>query len=583
MKQLVIIIAILLMPISVICLQAQENKHAQAMHTTFVETLNGKLPKEIMVQWMPGIKDNSNVFWEALDGGGLVPKNKIHVVTLSKSKSNITASIGPLYLDGHRFEFRNVPDDPNLPLRHILSSFDKHSPYASCYYSYVAGDEQSVFPGINIAFGEDGQIFPLRLEPQRNVRVIGFKDDDGFRSTYLLSWMSSESDSIDNKHKYYDTDGIMYEFHCPKLAFKPQVQSFNPDEYLDRTNTALFVANKTVSHIQEKEPDLAKVLATDTLAEQFQYTFWRMAQKLYNSPETPNLSTSYEALKAKLQRMVELSRMATSTELQAICHTLIKELNGYPFQLSCRHAEELQRLTDTIAAVVPEEPKQQMSFARKDINTLRNLTADIDSLCTEDQEFLNRNFWNLSHQPVDYKQTRFISRGEHYSGDSQAGYFHVWCENNLGEINREFHAETKLKGLRPGRYRVSAVVRAEETSSGHSGIHIFAKTRNGVNEEMHCKELPPGGILGGNVWYSAYCRFKLHTGLRDGVYALDINKARANAGLGYGWNRIYIDDIIVRDGILTYGISTRPEFATNDGDMSAWFSACDFIVERVGD
>lgn len=26
--------------------------------------------------------------------------------------------------------------------------------------------------------------------------------------------------------------------------------------------------------------------------------------------------------------------------------------------------------------------------------------------------------------------------------------------------------------------------------------------------------------------------------LRDGVYALDINKARANAGLGYGWNRI---------------------------------------------
>ena len=75
----------------------------------------------------------------------------------------------------------------------------------------------------------------------------------------------------------------------------------------------------------------------------------------------------------------------------------------------------------------------------------------------------------------------------------------------------------------------------------------------------------------------------MHTGLRDGVYALDINKARANAGLGYGWNRIYIDDIIVRDGILTYGISTRPEFATNDGDMSAWFSACDFIVERVGD
>ena len=31
----------------------------------------------------------------------------------------------------------------------------------------------------------------------------------------------------------------MYEFHCPKLASKPQVKPYNPDEYLDRTNTYL--------------------------------------------------------------------------------------------------------------------------------------------------------------------------------------------------------------------------------------------------------------------------------------------------------------------------------------------------------
>ena len=127
MKQLIITIAILLMPISATCLHAQENKHAQALRTAFVETLNGKFPKNISSRWIPGQKDSASVFWTALDGGGLVPKNKIHVVKLAKN----SASVGPYYLDGWSFEFRNVPDDPNLPLRHILDTYDKQSPYAS--------------------------------------------------------------------------------------------------------------------------------------------------------------------------------------------------------------------------------------------------------------------------------------------------------------------------------------------------------------------------------------------------------------------------------------------------------------------
>ena len=323
MKQLIITIAILLMPISATSLHAQENKHAQALHTAFRETLDKRFPKNISSRWIPGSKDSLSIIYTALDGGGLVPKNKIHVVPLGKGR----AHIGPNYLDGWSFEFRNVPDDPNLPLRQILDAYDKQSPFAASYYSYVAGDEQAVFPGVSIAYGEGGDTFPLQLHPTMNVRIIGFKDDDGFRSTYLLSWYSFDEDApIDTKHKYYITTGIMYEFHCPKLKATPQIKSYDGDEYLDRSNTALSVAQNMLFEIRKKEPERAKALDTDTLAEVFQYNFIKMAQQLYDEPRTYNLKTSYEALKAKVWLMTGMGGTATLTEQKAICYTLNKEV-----------------------------------------------------------------------------------------------------------------------------------------------------------------------------------------------------------------------------------------------------------------
>ena len=88
------------------------------------------------------------------------------------------------------------------------------------------------------------------------------------------------------------------------------------------------------------------------------------------------------------------------------------------------------------------------------------------------------------------------------------------------------------------------------------------------------------GNTGGNVWFSALCRFEQRAGNKEVVYALDINKATANTGQGYGWNRIWLNEVTVYDdGTLTYGVTTRP----NSNYNGSWFSACDFIVERVGD
>ena len=574
MKKQLLITVLLLMPAA--WLHAQENPHAQAMRTAFIETIYGKFPKKIEAKMKSMNEDSLTVAhgeWGCLDGGGLVPKEKIHVVTLSKSKSKVTASIGPLYLDGHRFSFNQVPDDPTLPLRPMLDAFDKQAPFANSYYSYTAGDEQAIFPGVKIAWGEQGQTFPLQLQPSMNARIISFKDDDGFRSTYLLSWMDTELTDGDTKHKRYMVEGIIYEFHCPKIDSKPQVKSYDPDEYLNRTNTGLGVAHNMVWDIKKNSPERAKALETDTVMEQFGYKFQEMVAKLKGSTEMPNLYTSYDALKAKVQRMLDLSRTATPTEQQAICNTLDKEVVAYPFRLSGRQAGELDRMTEALEAAVADNLKQRVAKVRWGISIMMTPTVDIDSLSERDQDYLNRNFWKLSYEPVDYTTTTFTAIGEHYSGDSQTGYLEV-----KGEAGKGFEAETTLRDLRPGRYRVSAVVRAAEAD--RSFAYVFVKTGNTDRGDLTTKEIPAMGNTGGNVWFSALSRFEQRAGNKETVYALDINKATANGGQGYGWNRIWLNDVTVYDnGELTYGVTTRPTPEYPGG----WFSACDFIVERVGD
>ena len=573
MKKQILITALLLM--SAAWLHAQENKHAQAMRTAFVETMYGKFPKSIDVKLKSMNEDSVAVAWGewgCLDGGGLVPREKIHVVDLSKSKSDVVASIGPLYIDGHRFSFNQVPDDPTLPLRPILDAFDKQSPFANSYYSYTAGDEQAVFPGVKIAWGEQGQTFPLQLYPSMNTRIISFKDDDGFRSTYLLTWTDTELTDGDTKHKYYMVEGIIYEFHCPKIDNTPQMKSYDPDEYLNRTNTGLGVAHNLVRGLQKSNPERAKTLETDTMMEKgYGYIFQEMVAKLYGSSDIPNVYTSFDALLAKVQRMWELSRTADMTELEAILHTLNKEVGNYPFLLSQGQIEKLCGLIDALEATVPPGQRQQVESARKNINAKRNLTAEIDNLNEQDQDYLNRNFWKLSH---DNAGTQFTACGEHYSGDERKGYLNV-----SGDARKGFEAETTLKNLRPGRYRVSAVVRASEAE--HSNVFIFVKTGNG---NLCTKEIPAMGNTGGNVWFSALCRFERRAGNGDFVTALDIDKTAANGGQGFGWSRIWLDEVTVcDDDTLTYGVSTRQEITHSEQINSSWFSACDFIVERIGD
>ena len=237
-------------------------------------------------------------------------------------------------------------------------------------------------------------------------------------------------------------------------------------------------------------------------------------------------------------------------------------------------------MTNELANNLPDDLKKQVRFAQSNIETMRNETEENDSLSINDQEYLNRNHWKLTHEPVEYKHLdMFTARGEHYSADEQTSYIHM----DSGDYSGGVCFENTLKNLRPGRYRVSAVVRADATKSGHSSMLVFAQ----VGDKTVKKEIPADGDTGGNVWFSALSRFSRMANAHEGVLALDMNKATAHGGQGYGWNRIYLDDIIITDDIanhaLTYGVTLDRSIALKYGEGSNWFSACDFIVERIED
>ena len=61
MKKQLLMVALMLMPAT--WLHAQENKHAQAMRTAFVETIYGKIPKNIEAKLKSYNEDSITVAW----------------------------------------------------------------------------------------------------------------------------------------------------------------------------------------------------------------------------------------------------------------------------------------------------------------------------------------------------------------------------------------------------------------------------------------------------------------------------------------------------------------------------------------
>lgn len=182
----------------------------------------------------------------------------------------------------------------------------------------------------------------------------------------------------------------------------------------------------------------------------------------------------------------------------------------------------------------------------------------------EERENEERINWLTARgwQVVAHEHTeKYKNGGEHYSGDRRREYIDTHSEhpNMLYTLERTVH-------VAPGRYTLEAAVR-----TNGEGPEIYAIDSKGVRLAT---SFPVCHNYGGGIWEEATALLKADSTLTDDI----ADMASVNDGRGYGWSRIRVENIVVTDSIIRYGVTNRSASGCWNG---TWFSATDFKLNKV--
>ena len=146
-----------------------------------------------------------------------------------------------------------------------------------------------------------------------------------------------------------------------------------------------------------------------------------------------------------------------------------------------------------------------------------------------DADYLRRGGWTI----VKAENCAHYTYCGYYNDNPQVRFLDTFNE----DCKEVFHVEHKER-VEPGVYRLECMARAEGP-----GTCIFA-----VGEGKHLSSIPVRSQI-------------------DGEYSM-------------GWTPIVIDNIVVSDNGITYGMSSDSTF-TGLNCRAKWFSACDFKLEKI--
>ena len=170
------------------------------------------------------------------------------------------------------------------------------------------------------------------------------------------------------------------------------------------------------------------------------------------------------------------------------------------------------------------------------------------------KNYLRQHGWQLVKHENCGKS--YVRSGEYFTGDTEVAYLDAYNEN----CDQIYQAETRIKPVESGEYRISCHARAEGP-----GVFIYALIPDGDQKQVVMTEVPHYGNTGGELWEQA-------------DEESDIRKA--NDGKGFGWSKVEVLIQVDDAKELVYGISTDSSF-TGKPNQAQWFSACDFKAERV--
>ena len=186
----------------------------------------------------------------------------------------------------------------------------------------------------------------------------------------------------------------------------------------------------------------------------------------------------------------------------------------------------------------------------------------------EDADFLRQGGWDLlKAENCDH----YTWSGRYPTGDRDRRYLDTYnadCEAVLQVEHKQ--------DVEPGVYRLDCLVRAEGP-----GAYVYA-----VADGTHMMEIPafddrPAGLY--NLLQLALVD-SLHkdVALQNLHLEVDTADVRSHSVMINSWSVLTIDNIIVKDGSIAYGMSSDSDF-TGKPCRAKWFSATDFTLTRTGD
>ncbi len=444
------------------------------------------------------------------------------------------------------------------PIKHFLQSYMEHLDKASLHYCYSLPYKMQTMKALHLVEGQkvNGTDVWFPLYDECNTYMIVFPDEDGLVYGFILSWSDSE-------------DGTKQGYFTQFLGYNPEFVTL-VDEVdrvtMDSVRTAIKVG-ETVKNNPKQEIDTTYIDGK-----------WAVSAKYHRDVllQMDHFSDRYDGfpcLENKIEALATYCKATPNPQFASIGFALKREASRYERLLTPEEFALIwKKLYDMEIKAKSSDPQIQDYFKASEsiLKDKVNESIYLEWTDTKRHKFLQKiGFTVTKHEGG---RPYFAVWGKHYTGNPDLEYLDA-CADADGVL--KYTAEHKETNLKPGTYRLTAAGRT--SYSGNTGAFIFAKAG-----ELLLKEIPACDDRGGDIWRDAAIRVKEADEKHEQISPNDVRIALANGGMGYGWSKVVIEGIVVRDGKLTYGVSCDSDF-TGHQFKGRWLSAVDFVLERTGD
>ncbi len=444
------------------------------------------------------------------------------------------------------------------PLKRLVKAFEDGEEYAELYRSYLRrGNRMERALKATIGPKGMGENCYSALDNYQNTRVIVYaRGADGIQEGFVLSWddlSKGEKKGFVLQYLGYDMEIVTLEMGENRIT-------------MDSVRTAIKVG-ETVRNNPKQEIDTTYIDGKWAVSAKYHRNVLRAMDHVSDYYD------GFPSLSNKINELVELSKEASYMQMASIGFALKREASRYErlltpeeFALIWKGLYDMETKAKRCDPQIQDYFKASESILKDKVNE----SVRLEYHDTKRHQFLRDIGFTVTRN--DGGRWYYAVSGKHYTGNPELEYLDA-CADEDGVLR--YTAEHKETNLKPGIYRLTAAGRT--SNHGKTGAFIFAKAEN-----LFLKEIPACDDRGGDIWWNAAVRVKVANDRGEQISPNDVRIALANGGMGYGWSKIVIDGIVVRDGKVTYGVSCDKDL-TGHQFTGRWLSAVDFKLERVGE